>query len=122
MSSFKVRRFSFDGDELEVIYRYDEVLGIHFGDYPDFEETPRYTPQGRPWVNTMQDACSYGVNQFNPTTPCLDCGSCSFYLKERPGDLIGICINDQMRRNTKPARDMRNERMMNNETEDQAQT
>ncbi|MBQ8288418.1 MAG: hypothetical protein IJX76_06570 [Clostridia bacterium] len=94
----KVRSFCFDGDVLEVVFRYDDVSGMHFGEYPDFGETPRHTPGGRPWVNAIQDACQHGVNQYDSAHQCLDCGSCRFYLKEHPGDLIGICKNEHKRK------------------------
>lgn len=112
-----VRSFSFDGDVLEVVFRYDDTLGIHFGDYPDFEETPRYTPKGRPWVNAMQDACAHGINHFEEARQCLDCGSCWFYLKEHPGDLIGICKNEHRQKRMMNLHASQTERTMNNETE-----
>lgn len=92
----KVRRYCFDNDCVEVIFRLDES-GRCWGDYPDFEETPCYTKSGYPWVNAMQDACRYGVNQYNAAQSCLDCGSCCYYRTERHADLIGICQNENKR-------------------------
>lgn len=92
------RIFYFDGDVCEVKFYYDESCGKYFGDYPDFEESPRYTAGGRPWTSAMQDGCEHGENKYCRHTDCSDCGSCKFFLQERPGDLIGICDHESKRR------------------------
>ena len=89
------RVFSFDGDSCEVTFSYDEEFGKYFGDYPDFEETPKYTPAGRPWITAMQEGCTYSKSKVNDGRTCLDCGSCMYFRRERQGDLIGICDNDR---------------------------
>lgn len=92
-----IRSFCFDGDICEVLFRYDPVTGRHFGEYPDFEVTPRHTPLGRPWVTAMRDGCLHGVNKFEERSRCLDCGSCLYFKQEHPGDLIGVCEHSEMR-------------------------
>ena len=90
MDKVKTRCYRLDSDTVEVKFHLDETVNQYFGDYPDFEENPRYTPGGRPWVNAT-GGCEHAEEDFD------DCGSCRYYLKENPGDLIGICINEQMR-------------------------
>ncbi len=91
MTNEKIRLYRLDGDELEVVFVYDEQSGRHFGDYPDFTENPRHTPKGRPWVNVMTEGCPFADDDYG------DCGSCPHFLSEQQGDLIGICKNDELR-------------------------
>ena len=93
-----IRRYCLDGDVCEVTFHYDTFCQKRFGEYPDFEEEPRYTPGGRPWVTVMQEGCPYGKNKYHPSEPCLDCGSCQYFLQERERDLIGICVNEKNQR------------------------
>jgi len=95
MNKTITRVFSFDGDSCEVVFRYDPDFGKYFGEYPDFEETPKFTPRGRPWVTAMQDGCKHGQNKDDSANRCLDCGSCIFFYRERLEDLIGICKNEK---------------------------
>lgn len=88
-----VRSFVIDDDICEVIFRFNEDVGKHMGDYPDFELNPRFTKGGYKWVNATQDGCSEGVHKYYPEKTCLDCGSCSFFTTEKAGDLIGVCGN-----------------------------
>lgn len=89
------KSFCFDGDICEVLFIYDPESGKHFGEYPDFEETPRYTPLGKPWVTAMRDGCPHGVSKYTERSRCLDCGSCIYFKQEHPGDLIGVCENER---------------------------
>lgn len=107
MQTKKIRCFCFPDDCLEVVFTYDGECGKYFGDYPDFEETPRLTQSGRPWVNAVQDACRYGVSRSRPTEDCMDCGSCIFFQKELPEDLIGVCDNENKKHETNPCSDTR---------------
>lgn len=92
MECKKRRIFQIDGDFLEVLFYYDEGSGHYFGEYPDFEETPRYTPNGRKWVNVTIVGCPYAEEDFD------DCGSCRYMKREHPTDLIGVCGNDCMKK------------------------
>ena len=58
MEKVKLKTFSLDGDVVEVKFRYDEKSNVWHGDYPDFIENPRYTPNGRPWVAAIRDDLS----------------------------------------------------------------
>lgn len=85
------RRFTIDGDTVEVKRVFDEKIGAHIHDYPDFKENPRVTPSGRPWVNVTRDDCPYADDNYG------DCGSCKYFISENAGDLIGVCNNEQLR-------------------------
>ena len=86
-----VRSFVIDSDICEVVFRFDEDAGKHIGDYPDFEQNPRFTKNGYLWVNATQDGCAEAQHKYYPEKTCLDCGSCSFFKTEKEGDLIGVC-------------------------------
>ena len=85
------RVYSLDGDELTVNFVFSSEDNILLGDYPDFCETPRYTPKGKPWVNVTFEGCPYVSDGY------CDCGSCEHLKTQSPGDLIGVCENEQMR-------------------------
>lgn len=97
MSWIKSRKIEIDGDSVTVKFKYDKKGNTWHGDYPDFEETPRHTKDDRPWVNVISDACIHMEGEYE------DCGSCRFLKKERPSDLIGMCMNDNMKKQTKEA-------------------
>lgn len=90
MSKSQSRLYTLYGDTVEVSFIYDEALKRYFGDYPDFEETPRITPCGRRWVNATKENCPFADENYG------DCGSCEFFKCEKEGDLIGICDNEQL--------------------------
>ncbi len=91
MSKSVVRLFQLYGDKVSVSFRYSEEHGMYFGDYPDFCETPRHTPCGRPWVNVLSEGCEYTQQIYG------DCGSCQYLRTEKPGDLIGVCDHHKKR-------------------------
>lgn len=93
MKPIIVRSFVLDGDECKVSFVFNEKLGKYFGEYPDFDEAPRFTPGGKRWVNVSTDACQYATDREG-TGRCLDCGSCKYMLREKEGDLIGVCTHD----------------------------
>lgn len=91
MAKSKIRVFRLFDDEVVVSYSYDKEHGISLGEYPDFSETPRLTPCGRPWVNVTFEDCTLANNEFG------DCGSCQHFFAEKAGDLIGVCTHEQNR-------------------------
>ncbi len=91
MSADKTRVFRLFGDEVSVTYTYNDEHEIFLGQYPDFSETPRYTPCGRPWVNVVNESCTLAEDEYG------DCGSCRHLKTEKPGDLIGVCSHDEKR-------------------------
>ncbi len=90
MAETKIRLYSLDGDTVQVCFEYDEEIGKYFGEYPNFDIEPRITPGGRAWVNVTKDNCPYADKIYG------DCGSCKFFRSESPGDLIGICENENL--------------------------
>ncbi|MBR3784947.1 MAG: hypothetical protein IKJ77_00860 [Firmicutes bacterium] len=93
-----IRAFHVDGDVCEVTFVYDEDFGKYFGDYPDFEETPKWTPEGKPWVTAMEGGCEHGTSRVHANKTCFDCGSCIYFRRENTGDLIGVCDYEGNRR------------------------
>ncbi len=88
------RTFNLDGDFLEVAFHYDELSGKYLGDYPDFSENPRYTPNGRPWIDVTIDDCPYATNR-----EYHDCSTCDYMKRENKTDVIGICMNENLKKN-----------------------
>lgn len=74
---------------IKILSRYDEDIGKYIDEIPDFEEEPTFTPSGKPLVSAVQDRCPFAETEGMP-----DCGSCKFYRTNSPGDLIGVCINE----------------------------
>ncbi len=71
----------------------DEETKESYPVYPDFEATPEYTEDGRPFATAEQERCPYA----KPTVAGLptpgDCGGCGwFYREHTPYDPIGICM------------------------------
>lgn len=87
----KIRTFCIDGDRLDVVFRYDDIWDVWLGDYPYFKSEPRLTPSGRPWRNAVCIECPYSTERDN------ECGSCPYFVRQKPGDLIGVCFNEQLR-------------------------
>lgn len=93
MADYKVRQFVIDGDVFEVQYQYDPTVARWYGNYPVFAETPRHTPNGRPWKNVFNTECGYSDSEFG------DCGGCSFFRREKPKDVIAVCFKEELRKN-----------------------
>ena len=91
MPDCKIRQFEIDDDVLEVQYQYDAAVARWYGNYPVFAETPRHTPNGRPWKNVFNTDCSYSDSEFG------DCGGCSFFRRQHPKDVIAVCFKDEMK-------------------------
>lgn len=92
MENIRVRTYRLDGDVLEIVSRYDESSGLWIEDYIDFDDEPRYTPQGRPWKCVTTIDCPYSDPVYR------DCGTCPWLIKEEPTDLIGVCDHRELRR------------------------
>ncbi len=89
------RTYALEGDNLEIEFRFDEFSKRFLGDYPDFEDSVRYTPRGSPWVNVTSTGCPYAEGEDD------DCGGCRYLKKEEEKDLIGICTNKNLNKNMK---------------------
>lgn len=86
------------GREFPVYLEYDEQLDESYPAYPDFEERPEYTGEGRPFATAEQESCPY-VKSRAPGEPTpSDCGGCGwFYREQTPCDPIGVCMCEARR-------------------------
>ncbi len=91
MAMQKTRTFCVDGDTVHVELYFGDDSGVWLGDYPFFDEEPRFTPSGRRWKHVSFTDCPYADPQFR------DCGTCPHLRKEKQSDLIGVCFNEVLR-------------------------
>ena len=96
MQRENLRTFRIDDDMLTVPYHCDKDTGILIGQFPEFEEEPRYTPNGRPWKNAVSTGCPYAAGGYD------DCGSCPHLIKADPRDIIGVCFHERLSRGASP--------------------
>ena len=96
MQEERRKTFQVDGDRFTVPYHYDEGAKIFIGQFPEFEEEPRYTPSGRPWKNAVTVGCHYAAGDYD------DCGSCPHLIKADPRDIIGVCFHERLRSRASP--------------------
>jgi hypothetical protein len=87
------------GRSFPIYLEYDEQMEAGYPAYPDFEERPEYTGEGRPFATSAQESCTC----YRPKAPeqpsTGDCGGCAwFYREETPYDPIGVCMCDGRRR------------------------
>ena len=87
------------GREFRLQRVYDESSGEYLLDYPDFEENPEYTDDGRPFTLLVRESCRY-VQSVDPNDPDPgNCGGCILFRWERaPNDAIGVCMCEPLRR------------------------
>lgn len=97
MQKIITRTFCLDGDICDIVFRLDEASGKYLGDYPDFSEQPRYTPNGYPWVEAVNDDCPLAESIYPQEHKYNDCGTCKYFQQEKSGDLIGICTHEGKR-------------------------
>ena len=88
------------GCSFPVYLEYDEQLNESYPAYPDFEEHPAYTKEGRPFAISAQESCPYARPKAPGEPPPGDCGCCGwFYRDSTPHDLIGVCMCEARREN-----------------------
>lgn len=94
--------FRAGGREFAIYLGYDKELKESYPVYPDFEENPEYTAEGRPFATAGQESCPC-CKPKAPGNPLPgDCGGCGlFYREETPYDPIGVCMCDDLRREEK---------------------
>ncbi len=90
----RVEIFNLDGVDVKVKFTFDKTANMYIGDYPDFEETPLYSPNGRPIVTATLDNCPHNTSDGK----FADCGSCKFFKTEDKNDLIGFCTNEALKK------------------------
>ena len=88
------------GDRSFPVYlEYDDQLDESYPAYPDFEERPEYTDEGRPFATAGQESCSHAKPSAPDKDPPGDCGGCGWFCREQtPYAPIGICMSDARRR------------------------
>ena len=91
MNQKKISVIEIDGDTVEIVFSYNKACDVWHGDYPDFEENPRYTKSGMPWVNVISEGCPLATSEYG------DCGSCEYLKKHNSADLIGVCTHEKMK-------------------------
>ncbi len=87
------------GRSFPVYLEYDEQMEESYPAYPDFEQRPEYTDEGRPFATAGQESCPH-CRPNAPGKPLPgDCGGCGWFLREQtPYDPIGICMSDARQR------------------------
>ncbi len=93
----KTKKYNIEGVMLTIPLRYDEISGRYMEVYPDFIKDPVYTPEGRPIMLTLEDACAFGEKK-DANEGLVDCGSCRFYRQVQSA-LIGVCGCEKKRKN-----------------------
>jgi len=90
------------GRSFLIYLEYDEQLKESYPAYPDFEENPEYTDEGRPFATAEQESCPYSKPKVPDSPLPGDCGGCGWFYREKtPYDPIGICKCDARRRENK---------------------
>lgn len=93
------------GHVFPVCFEYDEQLNERHPAYPDFEEHPQYTDEGRLFATAEQESCPHCKPGIDGKPPPGDCGGCGWFSREQtPYDIIGICMYDARRCETKQER------------------
>ena len=92
----KVNRYEYEGKVIEIPLRWDEHSKKEIEDYNLFiEQSPIYTPEGRPILLTIEDACPHAV-MVDDDPASIDCGSC-IYFRQPAESILGVCHNEKMR-------------------------
>ena len=91
----KTNRYDIEGTILEIPLRWDEYSQKYLEDYSGFIEHPVCTPNGRPILLTIEDACPY-AEMVDDDPASIDCGSC-VHFRQPTGSLLGVCHNEKMR-------------------------
>ena len=86
------------GCEFHLYKYYDDSLGEELINYPDFQENPEYTSDGRPFVLTIQECCPMGKSNDPKNPNPGDCSGCVWLCLEAPADAIGVCMCDALQR------------------------
>jgi len=70
---YKVYRVG--GRTFPVYLEYNEQFEKSYPAYPDFEENPEYTAEGRPFAMSAQESCPHCKPRAPERTPPGDCGA-----------------------------------------------
>ena len=82
-----------------VYLEYDEQTGESYPAYPDFEERPEHTDEGRPFATSAQESCSHAKAKAPGEILPGDCSCCGWFHRDNmPYDPIGVCMCGARRR------------------------
>ncbi len=94
------KTYQVGGKSFPVYIEYDEKFNESYPAYPDFEQHPEYTDEGRPFATAEQESCPHCKPNAPGKDPLGDCGGCGwFYREQTPYDPIGICMCGARRKN-----------------------
>ena len=82
--------FRVGGKEFHLYKKYDDCLKETILDYPDFEETPEYTNEGRPFSTSAQESCPNANSRDPDSHDPSDCGGCMFFHRNEQYALSGF--------------------------------
>ena len=85
------------GRAFRLRQEYDEIAGAWHLIYPEFEEHPEHTDDGRPFSTAEREDCRHYKPIGPEGTDTGDCGGCGWFLRAAPFDIIGLCLCDAMR-------------------------
>ena len=91
----KVKRYEIEGTILDIPMYWEERSQKYLEDYSGLIENPAYTPEGRPILLTIEDACPHAV-MVDDDPASIDCGSC-IYFRQPAESILGVCHNEKMR-------------------------
>lgn len=95
----KTIRYEIEGAVLDIPLRWDELARKDIEDYgPFLEQSPFFTPEGRPILLTIEDACPY-ADMVDGEDTSVECSTCR-YFRQSSGSLLGVCHNEKMRSGT----------------------
>lgn len=89
---------------------HDEATDNDILNYPNFQENPAYTADGRPFVLSMQEGCPHGKPYSPDDLHPYDCSECAFFYLEAHADPVGLCMCEGLRQNQKPESELKGER------------
>lgn len=79
------------GKEFRLYREYDAQAGVYTLIYPEFADNPEYTAEGHPFSTAEREGCPH----YKPPdggTESDDCGGCSYFHREEPYAIIGVCM------------------------------
>jgi len=92
------------GKEFRLYEYLDESDGQFVLDYPNFDENPEYTDEGRPFKLPVQEDCPHWESSKTDGHYYGDCGTCVWFSRDEPLAAIGICLCEELKR-ASPARE-----------------
>ena len=89
------------GREFRLYLEYDDLVEHDVLLYPDFEEHPEHTDEGRPFRTAADKGCPRYKSEAPGQPHSGDCGCCGWFYREEPLAIIGVCMCEALRREQK---------------------